>query len=82
MHDSLSIALAERRIERTTVVLRQVVPHEGLSTIFVYTLEDLHSVNPVSPTQQAGYAPYKPLRIRVLGKERGIDLGRRHVLYL
>jgi hypothetical protein len=41
VHDSLAVALAESRVEEVAVVLGQVVAHEGLTTIFVDTLQDL-----------------------------------------
>lgn len=41
MHDRLAIALAECAIERLPVMLGQVVPDEWLSTVFVYSLQDL-----------------------------------------
>ena len=45
MHHCLSGLFTKGLVERSTVVLRQVVPDEGLSTILVYPLQDLEAVS-------------------------------------
>jgi hypothetical protein len=41
VHYGLAITLAESTVEASAVVLRQVVPDEGLTTELVHSLEDL-----------------------------------------
>lgn len=41
VHNGLAVAFAECAVEASAVVLCQIVPDEGLTTEFVYTLKDL-----------------------------------------
>tara|TARA_R110002003_G_scaffold214_22_gene16161 strand:- start:1644 stop:1829 length:186 start_codon:yes stop_codon:yes gene_type:complete len=41
VHDRLAIALAECAVEASAMVLRQIVPDEGLATKLVHALQDL-----------------------------------------
>lgn len=45
VHDSLAGALAECTIKGIAVVLGQVVPHEGLTTVLVHSLENLKAIS-------------------------------------
>jgi hypothetical protein len=55
VHNSLAITLPEGAVEASAVVLRQIVPDEGLATVLVHTLKNLimsitHSLLPESVT--------------------------------
>lgn len=41
VHDGLAVALAEVAVEGVAMVLGQVVAHERLTTVLVYSLKDL-----------------------------------------
>lgn len=48
MHDGLARLLAKRRLEVAAVVLREVVPRDGLATVLVHPLENLQTTTLVS----------------------------------
>ena len=45
MHYCLSVAFAKGAIEAAAVVLREIVPDEGLAAVLVDTLEDLSGLD-------------------------------------